>query len=55
MPPTAPVGEDLLRHINVTNGRTTGTVGVLRDGKVRWPLELKESVYDKERKRGRAL
>jgi hypothetical protein len=50
--PTIPLDEDTVRHLNVTSGATTGSVGLLRDGgKLRWPLPLAGAAYQTDRKR----
>jgi hypothetical protein len=46
------LNEEALKHINVTTGKTQGSLGLLRDGgKLRWPLALVSSDYDEDRKK----
>lgn len=48
---SVPVNPDSLKHINVSSGSSAGNAGILRDGgKLRWPLALTDSAYDKDRK-----
>lgn len=50
--PEVPLPPDLLRHINLTTGITYGGVGLLRDdGKLTWPFPLRQSTFDKQRKK----
>jgi len=50
--PDVPLQPDMLDRINVTSGATPGSVGVLRDGgKLRWPLVLRLSAYQDDRKK----
>lgn len=45
------IDPSILKHINVTNGTTEGgNSRILREGKVKWPLTLKDSAYEKQRK-----
>ena len=49
--PDVPVDPQMMRHINVTSGKTTGSVGLLRDGgRLSWPLALLGENFDSERK-----
>ena len=44
--------EDILKQINLTDGTSSGNVGMLRDGgNLDWPEFLKESPFDKARTR----
>jgi hypothetical protein len=48
--PTVPIDPDLLRHINVTSGTGSDSVGVLRNGgKLSWPLVLKRAAFQEGR------
>lgn len=39
----------MLKRINVTTGQSSGSIGVLRDGgRLRWPLALTDSAYEKD-------
>jgi hypothetical protein len=49
--PHVPLPADVVAHINVNSGATLGSIGVIRDGKLRWPLPLKEEAFDPSRKR----
>jgi hypothetical protein len=50
--PTVPLSSELLRDINVTAGGQTGNLGPLKNGgKLQWPLVLRGSAYESERKR----
>jgi hypothetical protein len=50
--PTIPVLPETARHINVSSGATTGSIGLLRDGgKLTWPAVLQRPVFDEPRKR----
>jgi hypothetical protein len=50
--PTVPLNQDILHHINVTSGMTTGSLGLLKDGgKLQWPLPLQDASYETDRKR----
>jgi hypothetical protein len=49
--PSVALEEDVLRHINVTSGKTDAGFGVLRDdGRITWPLALRTSHFGEERK-----
>jgi hypothetical protein len=49
--PEVPIDPEILRHINVTSGQNSGSVGMLRDGgKLSWPLALLGENFDAERK-----
>ncbi|MBY0527150.1 MAG: hypothetical protein K2R98_27390 [Gemmataceae bacterium] len=44
-----PLDPDLVRHINVSSGRS-GSIGVFRQGEdLRWPLALRRDTFEKER------
>jgi hypothetical protein len=47
--PTIPVGEDVLKHINLTTGKE-GNVGLLytikNAGKISWPVALQDAAFD---------
>jgi hypothetical protein len=43
------LGEDVLAKINVTSGK--GNVGIIKSGRITWPLLLKRPAFDKERER----
>lgn len=46
------IAPDVLKHVNVTTGKTYGGVGLLRNnGKLNWPAALRQSTYSDERKR----
>jgi hypothetical protein len=49
--PPVPLAADVVAHINVSSGTTLGSIGVIRDGKLRWPLPLKDEAFDPNRKR----
>ena len=50
--PLVPLDPDMLRHINLTSGTTQGGVGLFRDGgMLQWPLVLKSSDYEADRKK----
>jgi hypothetical protein len=50
--PNVPLEDDVLPHINVTSGATPGGSGMLKDGgKLHWPLVLKGSAFDDDRRR----
>lgn len=51
--PLVPLSPDVVRHINLTDGTTGGSVGLFRDGggDLPWPLVLKTSQFDEDRKK----
>lgn len=50
--PEVPLSPEVLRHINVTSGTTSGGIGLLRDGgKLTWPYVLQQSSFEDERKK----
>jgi hypothetical protein len=49
--PHVSLAPDVVARINVTSGATLGSIGVIRDGKLSWPLPLKEEAFDPSRKR----
>jgi hypothetical protein len=53
--PHVPLAPDVIARINVTSGATLGSIGVIRDGKLSWPLPLKEEAFNDSRKRLEAL
>jgi len=47
-----PLPPEVLQHINVTTGTTSGSIGLLRDnGKLSWPYVLQQSYFDDQCKR----
>jgi hypothetical protein len=49
--PTVPLDAEVLDHIHVSGGRTSGSVGVIKDGgRLRWPLPLQDTPFEKDRK-----
>jgi hypothetical protein len=49
---SAPLDQSILKHINVNTGTTEGgNTRLLREGKIQWPLALKESDFAADRKR----
>ncbi len=45
-----PLPEDALKHINLTNNKRTGSIGVLREGgKLDWPLAIQDDSFKKDR------
>jgi hypothetical protein len=47
-----PLPPEVLQHINVTTGTTTGGIGLLRDnGKLSWPYVLQQPFFDNQCKR----
>jgi hypothetical protein len=50
--PNIPLSHENLKHINLTDGGSKGSVGMLQKiDKVKWPLPLRESRFDKARVR----
>lgn len=48
---TMPLDQNVLKHINVTNGTTEGgNTKLIREGKTKWPLALKASSFESQRK-----
>jgi hypothetical protein len=47
--PSVPLDDEILRHINLTDGTTQGSVGPLRGDKLLWPLALKAARFKDER------
>lgn len=48
--PTSPLDQSMLKHINVTNGTTEGgNTKLVREGKTKWPLALRDKSFDKQR------
>ncbi len=43
--------EDVLKHVNLTDGTSPGSVGPLKEGSLDWPDSLKEPAFDKARAR----
>jgi hypothetical protein len=43
---TTAIPTELLEKINITSGKAGGNLGVIRDGKVWWPLILRRSEFD---------
>lgn len=49
--PSVTLDQETLRHVNVSSGVGSGSVGLLRDdGKLQWPLPLQDELYDADRK-----
>src|SRR6185312_7484583 len=49
--PDVPLQPDVVKHINLTTGVTSGGTGLLKnDGKLTWPFILRQSMFDTERK-----
>jgi hypothetical protein len=49
--PDVPLNPAILQHLNVTAGSAPGSIGLLREqGKLRWPLVLKDEQYADNRK-----
>jgi hypothetical protein len=46
---SAPLSGELLAKINVTSGKSGGNIGLLKEGKVLWPLMLRRKAFDQER------
>lgn len=46
---STPLDPDLLAKINVTSGKSGGNIGLLKGGKVTWPLLLRRKVFVRER------
>jgi hypothetical protein len=47
--PSVPLDDEILRHINLTDGTTQGSVGPFRSDKLLWPLALKSPRFKEER------
>ncbi len=43
------LSEDILQKINVTTGKSEGNIGIIKSGKLLWPLLLRRTTYDRER------
>jgi hypothetical protein len=48
---SAPLSGELLAKINVTSGKSGGNIGLLKEGKLSWPLMLRRKIFAKERER----
>jgi hypothetical protein len=49
--PEVPLAPEVLKHINLTTGKTTGGIGLLRgDGKLSWPFVLRQGMFQEPRK-----
>lgn len=46
-----PLPSELLAKINVTNGKGDGNLGLIKDGKITWPLLLRRINFASQRKR----
>lgn len=44
-----PIDEDILKHVNVTNGEYGPNLGFLRSGQFNWPAALQDLVPERER------
>ena len=44
----SPLEEEMLAKVNVTSGKGGGNIGLLRGGKVTWPLLLRREVFAKD-------
>jgi hypothetical protein len=49
--PNVPLDEDVLRRINIKDKSQRGNIGLLAEGKLRWPAGLQEAVFDEPRDR----
>ncbi|MGE3804798.1 MAG: hypothetical protein AB7K24_09020 [Gemmataceae bacterium] len=48
--PSMPIDPTMLQHINISTGRTEGSVGILDNlENLQWPFALTDSTYDKDR------
>jgi hypothetical protein len=47
----APLPPELLAKINVSNGRGDGNLGLIKSGKLAWPMLLRRSIFNIERER----
>jgi hypothetical protein len=45
------IPSDLLTKINVTNGKSSGNLGLIKDGKIWWPLLLRRDYFNEDRER----
>src|SRR5262249_47154570 len=48
---SAPLSGELLAKINVTSGKSGGNIGLLKEGRLTWPLMLRRKQFTKERER----
>jgi hypothetical protein len=49
--PDIPLSPEVVKHINISTGKTRGGVGLLReDGKLTWPFVLRQSTFQEPRK-----
>ncbi|TMQ33696.1 MAG: hypothetical protein E6K70_11700 [Planctomycetota bacterium] len=46
---SVPLKAEVLAKINVTSGRRGGNIGLLKDGRIDWPLLLRRKAFSKER------
>ncbi|MGH6739625.1 MAG: hypothetical protein ACREDY_11455, partial [Bradyrhizobium sp.] len=50
--PSVPINQDLLKHINLTTGVTSGGPGILKDGaKLRWAVVLQGPNFEADRRK----
>jgi hypothetical protein len=52
--PTVPLDESIVKHINVTTGTmdtSTGSIGMLKNGKLEWPEALRGQLFSDDRGR----
>jgi hypothetical protein len=49
--PDVPLDSDLIGHINVTSGATQGSLGLLKEGKLHWPLTLRKAAFTTDRQK----
>jgi hypothetical protein len=47
--PDVPLDPDLLKRLNLTDGTVHGSAGLFRDLPLRWPLELQDDSFSKDR------
>ena len=48
---SAALSQQVLAKINVTSGKRNGNIGLLKEGRVTWPLLLHREVFDRDRQR----
>ena len=49
--PSVPLEPEVVKHINVTTGKTSGSVGMFKSGKdLEWPLTLEDDRFENDRK-----